>query len=109
MGVCNDVSTPREVCNDVPDEVCRSVPATVTKYVDEENCSSATGRKCAPATRQECENVKENVARQTFEERCNTEYVAVHPVSQQWIQLKILCIYLVYDLTDVNRLDRSKK
>ena len=43
--------------------------------MDEENCSSSTGRKCAPATRQECENIKENVARQTFEERCNTEYV----------------------------------
>ena len=43
--------------------------------MDEENCSSATGRKCAPATRQECENIKENVARQTIEERCNTEYV----------------------------------
>ena len=63
------------MCNEVPDEVCRSVPATITKYVDEENCSSAAGRKCAPATRQECENIKENVARQTFEERCNTEYV----------------------------------
>merc|ERR1711863_202333 len=53
--VCEDVSTPREVCNDIPDEVCRSVPATIT--------------------RQECENIKENVPRQTFEERCNTEYV----------------------------------
>ena len=79
MKVCNDVSTPREVCNDVPEEVCRNVPATITKYVDEENCSSATGRKCAPATRQECENIKENVARQTFEERGNTEYVEECP------------------------------
>ena len=26
-------------------------------------------------SRQECENIKENVPRQTFEERCNTEYV----------------------------------
>ena len=73
--VCNDVHTPREVCNDIPDEVCRSVPATITKYEDEENCSNVSGRKCSPATRQECENIKENVPRQTFEERCNTEYV----------------------------------
>ena len=73
--VCEDVSTPREVCNDIPDEVCRSVPATITKYEDEENCSNISGRKCSPATRQECENIKENVPRQTFEERCNTEYV----------------------------------
>ena len=49
--VCNDVSSPREVCNDIPEEVCSSVPATVTKYVDEEQCEAAAARKCSPVTR----------------------------------------------------------
>ena len=52
------------------------IPAAIIhNYVEEENCSSATGMKSASATRQEGENIKKNVARQTFEERCNTECV----------------------------------
>ena len=49
--VCNDVSSPREVCNDIPEEVCSNVPATVTKFVDEEQCEAAAARKCSPVTR----------------------------------------------------------
>ena len=49
--VCNDVTSPREVCNDIPEEVCSNVPATVTKFVDEEQCEAATARKCSPVTR----------------------------------------------------------
>ena len=51
------------------------MPATTTKYVDEEQCEEVAARKCSPVTRQECENVKENVARQTTETKCRTEYV----------------------------------
>ena len=90
--VCEDVSTPREVCNDIPDEVCRSVPATITKYEDEENCSNVSGRKCSPATRQECENIKENVPRQTFEERCNTEWRSAPPVDTSRIKIFYVCM-----------------
>ena len=74
MQVCNDVSTPRQVCSDKAEEVCENRSASVTKYVDEEQCSNSGGRKCVPVTKQECSDVVEQVPRQTYETECKTEY-----------------------------------
>ena len=75
LKVCEDVSTPREVCNKIPEENCSNSPATVTKFQDDEECSYVSNKVCDPVTRQECENVKENVPKQTLEQRCETKYV----------------------------------
>ena len=70
--MCNDVNSPRQVCNQVPDEVCENKFASITKYVDEEQCSSSSSRKCLPATREECQDVVEQVPRQTYKQECDT-------------------------------------
>ena len=75
LQVCEDVSNPREVCNQMPEEKCTTSPATVTKFQDEEECSYVNTKVCDPVTRQECENIKENVPKQTLEQRCETKYV----------------------------------
>ena len=75
LKVCEDVSNPREVCNQIPEEMCTNSPATVTKFQDDEECSYVNSKVCDPVTRQECENIKENVPKQTLEQRCETKYV----------------------------------
>ena len=37
--------------------------------------SYVSNKVCDPVTRQECENIKENVPKQTLEQRCETKYV----------------------------------
>ena len=73
--MCEDVSTPREICNQVPEEECKEGHATITKYQDEEDCQYVPKQICDPVTRTKCDNIKENVPKQTYEERCETEYV----------------------------------
>ena len=73
--VCHDVTAKREICNDVPEERCEPKQTPVTRYEDDEECQRTTVKKCLPATRQECHDVVEQVPRQTYETKCNTEYV----------------------------------